>query len=281
MISLRNKEFGKFVVPIIPDEARTFGMEALFKQYGIYAHSGQLYEPVDREQLLYYLEKKDGQILEEGITEAGAMSSFISAGTAYSNHGVTMMPFFVYYSMFGFQRVGDLIWAASDMRTRGFMLGATAGRTSLNGEGLQHQDGHSHILAATVPTVRAYHPAFAYELALIIHAGMKAMFEDQEDVIYYITLGNENYLQPRMPEGCEEGVLEGLYKFKPGDPKLKLKAQIIGDFSAINAAVDAQRLLAELFGVSADVWSATSYKQLRTGAPGRRAVEHAAPHGEG
>lgn len=263
---LGNKQFGRFIVPIIPDEARTFGMEALFRQYGIYSHVGQLYEPVDREQLLYYLEKTDGQILEEGITEAGAMSSFIAAGTAYANYGVTMMPFFIYYSMFGFQRIGDLIWAAADMRVRGFLLGATAGRTTLNGEGLQHQDGHSHVLASTVPNLLCYHPAFAYEIALIIQDGMKRMFEKQEDIFYYITLGNENYVQPPMPEGVEEGVLEGLYKFKSGPDKGKYKAQIFADFSAVNLALEAQKILAEHYGVSADVWSATSYKRLRYGA---------------
>lgn len=263
---LGNKDFGRFIVPIIPDEARTFGMEALFRQYGIYSHVGQLYEPVDRDQLLYYLEKKDGQILEEGITEAGSMSSFIAAGTAYANYGVTMMPFFIYYSMFGFQRVGDLIWAAADMRVRGFLLGATAGRTTLNGEGLQHQDGHSHVLASTVPNLLCYHPAFAYEIALILQDGMKRMFEKQEDVFYYLTLGNENYVQPPMPEGVEEGVLEGLYKFKKGPDKAKHKAHIIGDFSAINSALVAQQILADRYHVSADVWSATSYKRLRYGA---------------
>jgi len=261
-----NKQFGRFIVPIIPDEARTFGMEALFRQYGIYSHVGQLYEPVDREQLLYYLEKTDGQILEEGITEAGAMSSFIAAGTAYANYGVTMMPFFIYYSMFGFQRIGDLIWAAADMRVRGFMLGATAGRTTLNGEGLQHQDGHSHVLANTVPNLLCYHPAFAFEIALIIQDGMKRMFEHQEDVFYYLTLGNENYEQPPMPPGVEEGVLEGLYKFQPGPDKGKYKAHIFADFSAVRLALQAQKILADEYGVSADVWSATSYKKLRYGA---------------
>ncbi|MEI7635471.1 MAG: pyruvate dehydrogenase (acetyl-transferring), homodimeric type [bacterium] len=261
-----NKDFGKYVTPIIPDEARTFGMEALFRQYGIYSHVGQTYEPVDREQLLYYLEKTDGQILEEGITEAGSMSSFIAAGTAYANHGITMMPFFIYYSMFGFQRIGDLVWASADMRTRGFLLGATAGRTTLNGEGLQHQDGHSHLLASAVPTIRCYHPAFAYEIALIIQDGMKRMFESQEDLMYYITLGNENYVQPAMPEGVEEGVLQGLYKYKSGKKELKIKAHILADFSAINVALKAQKILAAQYGVSADVWSATSYKQLRADA---------------
>ncbi|MGB9692406.1 MAG: pyruvate dehydrogenase (acetyl-transferring), homodimeric type, partial [Candidatus Sumerlaeaceae bacterium] len=263
---LSNKQFGRFIVPIIPDEARTFGMEALFRQYGIYSHVGQLYEPVDREQLLYYLEKTDGQILEEGITEAGAMSSFIAAGTAYANYGVTMMPFYIYYSMFGFQRIGDLIWAAADMRVRGFLLGATAGRTTLNGEGLQHQDGHSHVLASTVPNLQCYHPAFAYEIAIILQDGMKRMFEKQEDVFYYLTLGNENYVHPPMPANVEEGVLEGLYKLQPGPDVGKHKAHLFGDFSALNLALAAQKILAEDYGVSADVWSATSYKRLRYGA---------------
>jgi pyruvate dehydrogenase E1 component len=227
---------------------------------------GQLYEPVDKEFFLYYLEKKDGQILEEGISEAGSMSSFIAAGTSYATHGIQMMPFFIFYSMFGFQRVGDLIWAAADMRTRGFLLGATAGRTTLNGEGLQHADGHSHVLAATIPNLRAYHPAFAYEIAVIVQDGMKRMFEKQEDLIYYITLGNENYVMPSMPKKVEEGILEGLYRFRRGSTKRKLKAHILGDFSLIHAALRAQEILEKDYGVSADVWSATSYKQLRYGA---------------
>jgi pyruvate dehydrogenase E1 component len=263
---IANKEFGKYVVPIIPDEARTFGMEALFREYGIYSHVGQLYEPVDRESLLYYLEKKDGQILEEGITEAGGMSSFIAAGTSYAAYGIQMMPFFMYYSMFGFQRVGDLIWASADMRVRGFLLGCTAGRTTLNGEGLQHQDGHSHVLASTVPNLLCYHPAFAYEIAVIVQDGMKRMFEKQEDVFYYITLGNENYAMPEMPKGAEEGILEGLYRLKKGPARHKVKAHILADFSAVNFALKAQELLDRKFKVSADVWSATSYKRLRYGA---------------
>lgn len=261
----KNPDFGKFVVPIIPDEARTFGMEGMFREVGIYSHVGQLYEPVDRAMLSYYKEATNGQVLEEGITEAGSMCSFISAGTAYATHGVTMMPFFIYYSMFGFQRVGDLMWLAADMRARGFLLGATAGRTTLNGEGLQHQDGHSPLLASTIPNLRVYHPAFGFEIALIIQDGMKRMFEKQEDIFYYITLGNENYDQLPMPEGIEDGVLEGLYKFKEGG-KGKLNAHILGDFSAINAALKAQDILEKKYGVSADVWSATSYKQLRYGA---------------
>lgn len=258
-----NKEFGRYVVPIVPDEARTFGLEALFSKYAIYSHVGQLYEPVDKAQMLFYKESQNGQILEEGITEAGSMSSFIAAGTSYATHGITMLPFFIFYSMFGFQRIGDLVWAAQDCRARGFMLGATAGRTTLNGEGLQHQDGHSHVLASAYPAIRAYHPAFAFEIALILQHGMKRMFEKQEDMIYYMTLGNENYVQPAMPHGCEEGVLKGLYRFRPGDPSHGLKAHIFGDFSAINMALAAQELLDKKYGVCADVWSATSYKQLR------------------
>src|SRR5437773_5854189 len=217
---LRDPEIGKLIVPIIPDEARTFGMEALFRQVGIYSSVGQLYEPVDMDTLLYYKEAKDGQILEEGITEAGSMSSFIAAGTAYSNHGINTIPFFIYYSMFGFQRIGDLIWAAADMRTRGFLLGGTAGRTTLNGEGLQHQDGHSHLFATAFPTVRAYDPAYAYETAVIIIDGMKQMYEQDYQGIYYLTVMNEQYAMPAMPEGARDGILKGLYRFrassKPG-----------------------------------------------------------------
>jgi pyruvate dehydrogenase E1 component len=198
---LKDKEIGKLVVPIVPDEARTFGMEALFRQVGIYSHAGQLYDPVDKDSLLYYKEAKDGQILEEGINEAGSMSSFIAAGTAYNTHGINMIPFFIYYSMFGLQRVGDLVWAAGDIGAKGFLLGGTAGRTTLNGEGLQHQDGHSHLLAYPVPNLVTYDPAFAYELAIIIRDGIKRMYEDQENIFYYITLMNENYAMPEMPKG--------------------------------------------------------------------------------
>src|SRR5215831_8505342 len=214
---LRDPAIGKLIVPIIPDEARTFGMEALFRQVGIYSSVGQLYEPVDMDTLLYYKEAKNGQILEEGITEAGSISSFIAAGTAYANHGINTIPFFIYYSMFGFQRIGDLIWAAADMRTRGFLLGGTAGRTTLAGEGLQHQDGHSHILASTVPNLVAYDPAFAYEIAVIIQDGIRRMYEKGENIFYYITLGNENYMMPPMPKGAgvREGILKGMYLFKP------------------------------------------------------------------
>ena len=268
-ILLRNKEIGKQIVPIIPDEARTFGMDALFREIGIYSPKGQLYEPVDRASLLYYHEAKDGQILEEGITEAGAMSDFIAAGTAYANLGVQAFPFFIYYSMFGFQRVGDLVWLAGDIKAKGFMLGATAGRTTLNGEGLQHQDGHSHLMAGTIPTLLTYDPAFAYELAVIVQDGMRRMYQEMEDIFYYITLYNENYVQPPMPEGVKEGILRGLYKFKAGPSGgtgKKHKAQIFGSGPIINSALKAQEILARDYDVSADVWSATSYKLLRNDA---------------
>ncbi|MDX1410630.1 MAG: pyruvate dehydrogenase (acetyl-transferring), homodimeric type, partial [Nitrospirales bacterium] len=264
---LRNKEIGKFIIPIVPDEARTFGMESLFRQYGIYASQGQLYEPVDSKQLLYYREAKDGQILEEGINEAGSMASFIAAGTAYCTHGINTIPFYIFYSMFGFQRIGDLIWAAGDMRSKGFLLGGTAGRTTLNGEGLQHQDGHSHLLAAAVPNLVAYDPAFAYELAVIIQDGIRRMYEKQEDTFYYITLGNENYSMPPMNEQNHEGILRGIYKFKPGPTNAKMiKAHLFGSGSLIMEALRAQTLLAERYQVSADVWSVTSYKELRKDA---------------
>ena len=260
---LRHAEVGKRIVPIIPDEARTFGMDALFRQIGIYSPKGQLYEPVDRETLLYYQEAKDGQILEEGITEAGSMCSFNAAGTAYANLGSHMVPFYIFYSMFGFQRVGDLIWAAADMRAKGFLLGATAGRTTLAGEGLQHQDGQSLVLAGTVPTLLAYDPAFAYEVAVIIRDGMRRMYQEGEEIFYYLTLYNENYSMPAMPEGVEEGILKGLYKYRRGENNKKHKAQILGSGPLLREALRAQEILAERYDVSADVWSATSYKLLR------------------
>ena len=262
---LRHKELGARVVPIIPDEARTFGLDAMFREVGIYAPNGQLYEPVDVKSLLYYKESKDGQILEEGITEAGSMSSFIAAGTAYATHGVPMIPFYIYYSMFGFQRIGDLIWLAGDVRAKGFLLGATAGRTTLNGEGLQHQDGHSQLMAGTVPSLLAYDPAFAYEVAVIIGEGMRRMYEAGEEIFYYLSLYNENYGMPPMPEGVEEGILKGLYRFKAGPAGPKLKAHLLGSGPIIREALRAQEIL-EKYGVAADVWSATSYKQLRTEA---------------
>ncbi len=263
---LRNKKIGNRVVPIIPDEARTFGMDPLFREVGIYAPKGQLYEPVDSKTLLYYHETKDGQILEEGITEAGAMASFIAAATAYSTHGINMIPFYIYYSMFGFQRIGDLAWAAGDMMAKGFLCGATAGRTTLNGEGLQHEDGHSHLLASAIPNLLCYDPAFAYEIAVIVWDGLRRMYAENEKVWYYLTLYNENYAMPPMPLGVEQGILNGLYRFKAGEPKLKHKAHIFGSGPILREALRAQRILAEDYDVSADVWSATSYKRLRNEA---------------
>ncbi len=260
---LRHEEIGKRIVPIIPDEARTFGMDSLFRQIGIYSPKGQLYEPVDRETLLYYNEAKDGQILEEGITEAGAMSSFIAAGTSYAHLGVNMIPFYFYYSMFGFQRIGDLIWAAADSKAKGFLLGATAGRTTLNGEGLQHQDGHSHLLASTIPTLLTYDAAFAYEIAAIVKDGLRRLYAEGEEYFYYLTLYNESYPMPAMPEGAEEGILKGLYKLKPATRGKKYKAHIFGSGPLLREALRAQEILAEQFDVAADVWSATSYKLLR------------------
>ncbi len=261
---LKEKEVGDLIVPIVPDEARTFGMEALFRQVGIYSHVGQLYEPVDAASLLYYKESEDGQILEEGITEAGSMSSFIAAGTAYSTHGINTIPFFIYYSMFGFQRIGDLIWAAGDMRCRGFLLGGTAGRTTLNGEGLQHQDGHSHVIAYGVPNVVAYDPAFAFELAVIIRDGIRRMYEEQENIFYYLTVYNENYAMPQMPEESKQGILKGMYKFKSASLKdAKLHAQLLGSGPIMNEVLKAQKMLEEKYHVAANVWSVTSYKELR------------------
>ena len=262
---LRDPEIGKLIVPIIPDEARTFGMEALFRQVGIYSSVGQLYEPVDMDTLLYYKEAKDGQILEEGITEAGSICSFIAAGTAYANHGINTIPFFIYYSMFGFQRIGDLIWAAADMRTRGFLIGGTAGRTTLAGEGLQHQDGHSHLLALPVPNLLAYDPAFAYEIGVIIQDGIKRMYVDQESIFYYLTVTNEPLPMPAMPEGKDvrDGILKGLYRFRTSTKKdSKLRAQLFGSGTIMYEVLKAQQILEEKYGVAADVWSVTSYKQL-------------------
>lgn len=261
---LKDPVVGKLIVPIVPDEARTFGMEALFRQCGIYSRVGQLYEPVDKETMLYYREAKDGQILEEGINEAGAMASFIAAGTAYANHGVNMIPFYIYYSMFGFQRVGDMIWAAADSRCKGFLLGATAGRTTLAGEGLQHQDGHSLLLASTVPNVLAYDLAFAYETAVIVQDGIRRMYESQESIFYYITLGNENYLMPPMPEGVAEGILRGMYRFQSREvDQAKARVQLFGSGAILREALRAQEILADQYGIASDVWSVTSYKELR------------------
>ncbi|MFN2322154.1 MAG: pyruvate dehydrogenase (acetyl-transferring), homodimeric type [Trueperaceae bacterium] len=269
---LRDEAWGKLIVPIIPDEARTFGMEALFRQIGIYSSVGQLYEPVDKENLMYYRETKDGQILEEGITEAGAMSSFVAAGTAYATHGVNAVPFYIYYSMFGFQRIGDLAWLAGDMRTKGFMLGATAGRTTLAGEGLQHQDGQSHLLAYPIPNLEAYDPTFAYELAIVIREGMRRMYEEQESVFYYLTVGNENKVQPAAPEHLtreelEDGVLEGLYLFRPSPKKRSRKhVQLIAAGAMMHEALAAAEKLEADYGVAAHVWSVTSLKALHRDA---------------
>jgi pyruvate dehydrogenase E1 component len=259
---LKHPKIGKLVVPIVPDEARTFGMESIIRQVGIYASQGQLYNPHDQDMVLYYREEKDGQILEEGITEAGSMASFTAAGTAYSNYRVPMVPFFTYYSMFGFQRIGDLIWAFGDARGKGFLMGGTAGRTTLSGEGLQHQDGHSHVLASTVPTCAAYDPAFAYETAVIIQDGMRLMYQEREDRFYYITVYNEDYPMPEMPEGCREGILRGIYRFKPAAVG-KAAVQLFGSGPILNEALRAQGILAEKYGVAADVWSVTSYNELR------------------
>jgi pyruvate dehydrogenase E1 component len=262
---LKHPEIGKLIVPIVPDEARTFGMESLFRTVGIYSSVGQKYEPVDVNTLLYYKEAKDGQILEEGITEAGSMASFIAAGSAYATHGINTIPFFIYYSMFGFQRVADFIWAAADMRTRGFLLGGTAGRTTLSGEGLQHQDGNSHVLALPVPNLLAYDPAYAYEISVIIQDGIRRMYKDGENIFYYITVMNEPYAMPAMPAGVEQGILKGMYKFRSAvNQKSKLRAQLFGSGAILNEVVTAQQLLEQKYGVAADVWSITSYKCLYT-----------------
>ena len=258
----RDKQIGKYVVPIVPDESRTFGMEGLFRQLGIYASQGQLYEPVDSDTIAYYREDRSGQILQEGINEAGALSSWIAAGTSYANHGLPMLPFYIFYSMFGFQRVGDLIWAAADSRTRGFLLGGTAGRTTLAGEGLQHQDGHSHVMAATVPNCRAYDPAYAYELAVILHDGMQRMLARQEDVFYYITVMNENYVQPALPDDAREGILRGMHRVRnaQGDGE---RVQLLGSGTILREALAAAELLRDDFQIEADVWSVTSFSELR------------------
>ena len=262
---VRDKQIGKHVVPIVADEARTFGMEGLFRQLGIYSSEGQLYRPEDSEQLMYYREDKKGQILEEGISEAGAFSSWIAAGTAYSNHGISMIPFYIYYSMFGFQRIGDLAWAAADMQARGFLLGGTAGRTTLAGEGLQHQDGHSHVLSSTIPNCVSYDPTFSYEVAVIIQDGLRRMFAEQENIYYYITLMNENYAHPAMPEGAEDGIRKGLYLFRDGagGGTNKSQVQLLGSGTILREVIAAADLLQADFGISADVWSATSFTELR------------------
>ncbi len=270
---LKDSSIGDLIVPIIPDEARTFGMDALFRKVGIYSSTGQQYEPVDADSLLYYNEKKDGTILEEGISEAGSMSSFIAAGTAYATHGINTIPFFTFYSMFGFQRIGDLIWAACDARARGFLIGGTSGRTTLSGEGLQHQDGQSHLYAYAMPSVKSYDPAFAYEIAIIVQEGIRRMYVEQEDLIYYITVMNEFYPMPAMPEGVKEGILKGLYRFKPasvgtgGKGKGSgRKAHLFGSGTILRQALQAQQILEEEYKIPADVWSVTSYKELHMDA---------------
>ena len=260
---MKDDKLGKLIVPIVPDEARTFGMESLFRQVGIYSHVGQLYEPVDKETLLYYKEAQNGQILEEGISEAGAISSFIAAGTSYATQCVNTIPFFLFYSMFGFQRIGDLIWAAGDSRCRGFLIGGTSGRTTLAGEGLQHQDGNSQLLAYPLPNLLSYDPAFAYEIAVIVHEGIRRMYEEQESVFYYLTVMNEFYPMPPMPPGVQEGILKGMYRFRASENKrAKLRAQLFGSGAILREALRAQKMLEEQYGVAADVWSVTSYKEL-------------------
>ncbi|HLK47545.1 MAG TPA: pyruvate dehydrogenase (acetyl-transferring), homodimeric type, partial [Bryobacteraceae bacterium] len=263
---MKQPGIGKHIVPIIPDEARTFGMESLFRQFGIYASQGQLYQPHDAEMFLYYKESKDGQILEEGITEAGSMASFTAAGTAYSNYAVEMIPFFIYYSMFGFQRVGDLIWAFADARGKGFLCGGTAGRTTLSGEGLQHQDGHSLLLASAVPTCAAYDPAYAYEIAVIVQDGIRRMYKEREDRFYYLTLYNENYPMPPIPKDLNpEGILKGIYRYQAAQGG-KATVQLFGSGPILNEALRAQKILADKYGVAGDVWSVTSYNELRRDA---------------
>jgi len=259
---LRDKDLGSRVVPILADESRTFGMEGLFRQIGIYAPEGQKYVPVDKDQVMYYKESADGQLLQEGINEAGAMSSWIAAATSYSTNNRIMVPFFIYYSMFGFQRIGDLAWAAGDMQARGFLLGGTAGRTTLNGEGLQHEDGHSHILASTIPNCVSYDPTFGHELAVIIQHGLKRMVEDQENVYYYLTVMNENYPQPGLTKGDEEGIIKGMYKLK-SHGKGKLRVQLMGSGTILREVMAAQELLESDWGVASDLWSVTSFTELR------------------
>jgi pyruvate dehydrogenase E1 component len=260
---MRDPSIGRRIVPIIPDEARTFGMDSLFREFGIYSSLGQLYESVDASLLLSYYESKEGQILEEGITEAGSMASFTASSTSYAAHGEPTIPFYTFYSMFGFQRTGDLIWALGDIRGRGFLMGATAGRTTLNGEGLQHQDGHSHLLATALPNIRAYDPAYACELAVIIEEGLRCMYEMQQDVFYYITIYNENIAHPALVAGSEEGILKGLYRFCPPSVHGKHEVQLLASGSIMPSALQAREILAHKFGIGAGVWSATSYQQLR------------------
>jgi pyruvate dehydrogenase E1 component len=260
---LRDKDIGKFVVPIVPDEARTFGMEGMFRQLGIYSSEGQKYEPVDKSQVMYYREDKAGQILEEGINEPGAFSSWMAAATSYANNDRIMIPFYIFYSMFGLQRIGDLAWAAGDMQTRGFLLGGTSGRTTLNGEGLQHEDGHSHVLSSVIPNCVSWDPTYGYELAVIIQDGLRRMVQEQENVFYYITVMNENYVHPGLPEGAEAGILKGMYLLKEGNPGKKSRVQLMGSGTILREVIAAAQLLEQDFGVAADIWSATSFTELR------------------
>jgi pyruvate dehydrogenase E1 component len=261
-ILVKDNNIGKRIVPIVPDESRTFGMEGMFRQLGIWSQVGQLYTPQDADQLMFYKEDKHGQVLQEGINEAGGLCDWIAAGTSYSTHNVPMIPFFIYYSMFGFQRVGDLIWAAADQRTRGFLMGGTAGRTTLNGEGLQHEDGHSHLMSATVPNCVSYDPTYAYELAVIIQDGLRRMYVEQEDVFYYITVMNENYSHPAMPKGVELDILKGMYSFKKGAKKKAPRVQLLGSGSIFREVEAAAELLSKDWGVEADLWSCTSFTEL-------------------
>ena len=270
-ILLKDKNIGKQIVPIVPDESRTFGMEGMFRQYGIWSTQGQNYVPQDADQLMFYKESKDGQMLQEGINEPGAMSSWIAAATSYANHGIPMIPFYIYYSMFGFQRIGDLAWAAGDMRARGFMLGGTAGRTTLNGEGLQHEDGHSHIQAGLIPNCISYDPTYSYELAVILQDGLRRMYVEQEDVFYYITLMNENYTHPAMPQGAEEGILKGMYLLKDGGDAA-VKVQLMGSGTILREVIAAADLLRNDFGIASDIWSVTSFNELRR--DGMEAARH-------
>jgi pyruvate dehydrogenase E1 component len=262
---MKDQAFGKLIVPIVPDEGRTFGLESAIRQVGIYASEGQKYKPHDVDMLLYYREEADGQILEEGITEAGSMASFTAAGTAYSNYRLPMIPFYMYYSMFGFQRIGDMAWAFADSRGKGFLMGGTAGRTTMLGEGLQHQDGHSIVLASTVPTCATYDPAFVYELATIVQDGLRRMYEQGEDLFYYITMYNEDYAMPEMPQGAGEGILRGIYRLRPATQG-KAVAQLFGSGPILNEALRAQQILAEKYNLPTDVWSVTSYNELRRDA---------------
>ena len=259
---MKDKNIGQYVVPIVPDESRTFGMDALFRKFGIYSHIGQRYEPVDKGSLMYYRESKEGAILEEGITEAGSVSSFIAAGTAYATHGIPTIPFYFFYSMFGFQRTGDFIWAAADARTRGFLIGGTSGRTTLPGEGLQHQDGHSHLLAYPYPNLKAYDPTFAYEVAVIVREGLRRMYQEQEDLMYYLTVTNDTYTMPPQPDGSEEGILKGLYRYRSSEAKHDKKAHLLGSGAILLEVLQAADLLEKEYEVAVDVWSVTSYKAL-------------------